>query len=169
VTPPEAGASRLDLMIARLLMQRACLDRAAELIAALPGPVLELGLGKGRTYDHLRRILPGREVFVFDRDVHAPAAARPDADHLIVGDMSATLPATRARIGAPAALAHADIGSEDRAADALNAVEVGKALADLMAPGGIVVSDRDLAVAAWSRLDLPQSDSDWPYLMWRVG
>ena len=49
--------SRLDSFIRRLQAQRACLDRAAELVRDLPGPVVEIGLGNGRTYDHLRRRL----------------------------------------------------------------------------------------------------------------
>jgi hypothetical protein len=63
--------SRLDSFIRRVQAQRACLDRAAELIADVPGPVLELGLGNGRTYDHLREQLPARRIFVFERLVQA--------------------------------------------------------------------------------------------------
>ena len=48
--------SRLDSFIRRLEAQRACLNRAAELIGDLEGVVLELGLGNGRTYDHLREL-----------------------------------------------------------------------------------------------------------------
>ena len=57
--------SRLDSFIRRLEAQRACLEYAAGQIRDLPGPVLELGLGNGRTYDHLRELLPEREIFVF--------------------------------------------------------------------------------------------------------
>ena len=39
--------SRLDSVIRRLQAQRACLDRAVDLVRDLPGPVLELGLGNG--------------------------------------------------------------------------------------------------------------------------
>ncbi len=66
--------SRLDSFIRRLEAQRRCLEMGARHIAALPGPVLELGLGHGRTYDHLRQILPAREIYVFER---ALAAAPP--------------------------------------------------------------------------------------------
>jgi len=82
--------------------------------------------------------------------------------------MEATLPAALARLGAPVALAHADIGSEDDEADALNAAKIGRALQGLMAEGGIVVSDRDLAVASWTPEALPEAASDWPYFMWRA-
>src|SRR6202022_2543720 len=46
--------SRLDSFIRRLKAQRACLDLAAGLVRGLDGEILELGLGNGRTYDHLR-------------------------------------------------------------------------------------------------------------------
>ena len=97
--------SRLDSFIRRLTAQRACLDRAAEIIRDLDGPVLELGLGNGRTYDHLRSILPDREIFVFERKVAAHPDCIPDDAHLISGDLAETLPRAAERIPAPAALA----------------------------------------------------------------
>ena len=54
--------SRLDSFIRRALAQRECLANAARRITDIEGPVIELGLGNGRTYDHLRRILPEREI-----------------------------------------------------------------------------------------------------------
>ena len=70
--------TRLDSAIRRLEAQRACLDRAAALVRGVPGPVLELGLGNGRTYDHLRARLPGRDIFVFERaPPPTPTAPRP--------------------------------------------------------------------------------------------
>ena len=54
--------SRLDSFIRRLEAQRACLDRAAALIAGIDGAVLELGLGNGRTYDHLRELFQAPNV-----------------------------------------------------------------------------------------------------------
>ena len=57
--------SRLDSMIRRLTAQRICIDLALDFISDVDGPVLELGLGNGRTYDHLREHSEGREIFVF--------------------------------------------------------------------------------------------------------
>ena len=72
------GVSRLDSFIRRLQAQRACLDMAAGLIADIDGLVLELGLGNGRTYDHLRETLPGREIYVCERSPRRiPIARRP--------------------------------------------------------------------------------------------
>ena len=163
--------SRLTHMADRLMTQGLCLDWAARLIAGVPGPVLEIGLGKGRTYDHLREILPGREIFAFDRDVHAPPALVPDARHLILGDFRDTLPRVAATIGA-AALAHADIGSDDRDADAELAAAVAVILADCLAPGAIVATDRamdgPMDGGGWVALELPDG-AGWPYFMYRVG
>ena len=61
--------SRLDSFIRRVTAQRTVLDHVCGLVEALEGPVLELGLGNGRTYDHLRALFPGRDIYVFERTV----------------------------------------------------------------------------------------------------
>ncbi|MCP4326834.1 MAG: hypothetical protein GY791_00125 [Alphaproteobacteria bacterium] len=155
-------------MIDRLTTQRACLEFAAGDIAARDGPVLEIGLGKGRTYSHLRALLPRREIFAFDREVHAPADAQPDAAHILLGDFRETLPAAAAVIGAPAALIHADIGSEKPARDAKLAAAIAPHLAVLAAPAALVLCDRALPVPAWTRLPLPKGAGDWEYFVYRV-
>ncbi len=76
----DAGRmSRLDSFIRRLEAQRACLNWAAELIDGLDGFALELGLGNGRTYDHLRSLFPDRAIYVCERQVaaHPYACRRP--------------------------------------------------------------------------------------------
>ncbi|WP_236628291.1 class I SAM-dependent methyltransferase, partial [Sulfitobacter sp. HI0129] len=102
--------SRLDLFIDRMVSQRACLDAAARLIADSHGPVFELGLGNGRTYHHLREILPNRQIHVFERAVASHPDSTPPDDMLILGDVNQTLPDALARFGATAALVHADLG-----------------------------------------------------------
>lgn len=160
--------SRLDSFIRRLTAQRDCLALAARLVAEVPGPVLELGLGNGRTYDHLRSLLPEREIFVFDRRVAAHPDCVPDAAHLILGDVHETLPAALARIGAPAALAHCDVGTGVQADNDALARFLGPVLARLMAPGGIVVSDQRLAVAGWTQIPLPPGIEEGRYFVNRV-
>ncbi|MGK9233699.1 class I SAM-dependent methyltransferase [Inquilinus limosus] len=157
--------SRLDRMIARLVTQRRALERAAEEIRGLPGPVLEIGLGKGRTYSHLRKLFPEREIVAFDRDLHAPPDAAPAGADLVLGDFRETLPVLSGR--APAALAHADFGSEDRARDAAQAGWLAGLIDRLMAPGGIIISDRPMQAARWTAL--PFDTEGWPYFLWRVG
>ena len=132
--------SRLDIFVDRLVSQRACLAEAAALIAAVPGPVFELGLGNGRTYDHLREILPGRDIWVFERAVASHPASTPPDDRLILGDVRDTLPAALARFGAGVALAHADLGGHDAAKNDAFARLVSPLIAPLLAPGGVMVS-----------------------------
>jgi hypothetical protein len=159
--------SRLDSFINRLTAQRDCLALSARLIADLPGPVLEIGLGNGRTYDHLRALLPGRGIFAFDRQLNAHPKSVPDPAHLMLGDFAATLPSALGTIGAKAALAHADFGSGDAAATAALAAWLGPALAPLMAASGVVASDQPLDVVSWTPLPLPPGVHEGRYFLYR--
>lgn len=156
--------SRLDAMIARLRAQRAHLDAAVARIADLAGPVLEVGLGKGRTYDHLRALLPNRPIHVFDGSLHAPVAVRPPADCLVLGDFRDTLPAAARRL-TPAALIHADIGSDDRAADAALVATIAPMFAGLIVPGGLLLSDRPMSAPGLAEDAGPETA--WPYFRYR--
>lgn len=160
--------SNLEQMIERFITQRACLNHAIELVHDLPGPALELGLGKGRTFDHLRTHVRGREIFVFDRGVYAAPALRPDADHFIEGDFLKTLPHAHERIGEPAALVHADIGSDDPVRDDELAAELAPLIDALTRAGAVVLSDREMDAPRWTALPLPDGAGEWPYFMWRV-
>lgn len=132
--------SRLDIFVDRLLSQRACLAEAARMLEGVPGPVFELGLGNGRTYDHLREILPGRDIWVFERAVASHPASTPPDDRLILGDVRDTLPAALARFGATVALAHADLGGHDAAKNDAFARLVSPLIEPLLAPRGVMVS-----------------------------
>jgi hypothetical protein len=160
--------SRLDSVIRRLQAQRACLDRAARLIRELPGPLLEFGLGNGRTYDHLREVLPGREIFVFEREVAADPGCVPDAAHLLIGDIHQTLPAALARFGARVSLVHSDLGTGDAAANGRIAAFLASQLPHLLRPGGVVVSDQDLGHDGAEALPLPAGISAGRYFMYRA-
>jgi len=136
--------SRLESFIRRLDAQRRCLDWATGEIASRPGAVLELGLGNGRTYDHLRaRLGPARAIYAFDRQLAAHPDCVPPADRLVLGELRETLPAFASR-AVPIALAHADLGSGDRVATADLAGWLGPCLAAMAAPGCLVLSDQRL-------------------------
>ncbi|MBT4489223.1 MAG: hypothetical protein HOK30_21445 [Rhodospirillaceae bacterium] len=160
--------SRLDSAIRRLQAQRACLDWAVGEIAGQGGPVLELGLGNGRTFDHLRARLPEREIFVFEREVAAHPDCIPDDDHLLLGDFHDSLPGALGRIGARAALAHCDIGSGDRALTARLAAFVGPALAPILAPGAVVVADQPLQIPRGRSVSLPDGVAPGRYHLYRM-
>lgn len=147
--------SRLESFITRLKAQRNCLDAAAKLIADLEGPVLELGLGNGRTYDHLRQLFPGREIFVFERDPAPHPDCLPDPRHLVVGNLEDTLPTVTERLPALAAFVHSDIGSQDAARDERVARWLAGALPGVTRPGALIASDWALDHPALSPLPLP--------------
>lgn len=161
--------SRLDSVIRRLEAQRACLELAARQIVGLPGAVLELGLGNGRTYDHLREILPGREIVVFERRVSARVEACPEPAQLILGDIHASLPRAADRFAGAVALLHADIGTGDAGANARIAGFVAGLLPGLMRQGGIVVADQEMAFPGASRLELPEGVAPGRYNLYRAG
>lgn len=148
--------SRLEVFIARMQAQKAFLEQVAETLS-VPGPVLELGLGNGRTFDHLRAILPQREIFVFDRSITAHPASIPDADHMIVGEIRETLAFCGPRVGALAALVHCDLGSGDPTADLVKSAWLSPLIAERTAVGGYIASGIALDVASFEAL--PRSDA----------
>lgn len=163
--------SRLDSFIRRLEAQRTCLDWAIETARPVSGAVLELGLGNGRTYDHLRSRLEGtREIYAFDRQVAAHPDCVPDPSHLLVGDFRDTLPALALRIGAAAALVHADTGSGDSAASQAQARGLPVLIDPLLAEGAVVVSDQDCAPdprLGWQIQPLPSGVPAGRYFLYR--
>jgi hypothetical protein len=135
--------SRLDLFVDRMVSQRACLDHAAREIGGLTGPVFELGLGNGRTYHHMRHIMPTRDIYVFERAVASHPDSTPPDDMVLLGDVYETLPSALDRFGPTAVLIHADLGGHDAAKNDLFAKNVSPLIEPLLAVGGLMVaSDR---------------------------
>lgn len=147
--------SRLDSFIRRLKAQRACLNAARDLVGDLPGLVLEIGLGNGRTYDHLREICGGRRIYVFDRRVDSHPDCIPPAEDLLLGDFVDTLPQAAARLGAEAAWVHLDCGSGDPVASRELAARLTPSLVQLTKSGAILVSDQPISHEAFQALPLP--------------
>jgi len=159
--------SRLDSFIRRLEAQRACLDHLADCISSLDGIILELGLGNGRTYDHIRSRCPGREIFVFEREVRAHPDCIPDADHLVIGDMAATLPSFLAEAGRRVALAHADIGSGEESHNRAMSALLSATLPDAMVVGGMIACDQRLSADGLVALPLPDGVPADRYFLYR--
>lgn len=159
--------SRLDSALLRLQAQRDCLGLAVRLVRDLPGPVFELGLGNGRTYDHLRESCPDREIFVFDRQVAAHADCIPDAEHLFEGAIQETLDRVHGRFAGSVVLAHADLGSGHAMRDACTAAMLSTKLGWFMAPGGVIASDQELYLPAAETVALPASVPASRYFLYR--
>ena len=147
--------SRLDSAIRRLQAQRACLDLAAELLDRVPGHVFELGLGNGRTYDHLRERFPSREIFVFEMKISAHPSCIPDDAHLFLGDVLDRLPAVTERFRGSVALVHADIGSGVAEDNRRLAARISALLPPFLAPDALVVTDQRMTLPAATPVDLP--------------
>lgn len=146
--------SRLDSMIRRLQAQRAMLDLARDELTNVPGVVFELGLGNGRTYDHLRETMADREIFVFERKIAAHPTCIPDDDHLYFGELLETLGSAVEAHAGNVALVHADIGGPEadhcaRMTEMLN-TQIGPALS----PGAIVLSDLGITIPGCESLPL---------------
>jgi hypothetical protein len=164
--------SRLDSFIRRLEAQRACLNRAAALIAGLDGFVLELGLGNGRTYDHLRELfqgpnVPWRDIYVCERQVAAHPDCIPPADRLLLGDLRDTLPRARELMEGKVALAHLDVGTGDAAANKALAAELLPLVLPLLMPGGVMASDPVMDCPELTPLPLPGGVPEGRYHLYR--
>ncbi|TMV11400.1 class I SAM-dependent methyltransferase [Arenibacterium halophilum] len=157
--------SRLDSMLRRLGAQRDGLNWAADAISDLLGDVLDLGLGNGRTYDHLREILPDRRIRVIDRALNChPSCIPPEADFL-QGEAEPML-TQLAREGAQFALAHYDLGFGVKDQDVAEAARLSPYLAAVMAPGGMVVSGQPLV--GMTQLQGPDTIAPDRYLFYRA-
>ncbi|HZP98743.1 MAG TPA: class I SAM-dependent methyltransferase [Reyranella sp.] len=161
--------SRLDSFIARMQAQRDCLNFLKPVIERIPGPILEVGLGNGRTYDHLRELFPGRDIYVFERKVAAHPDCIPPDDRLFSGDADKTIPLAAARLGASAALIHTDLGTGDHAANMAMGKWLGPALDTLVARGGYVLANQPLDVARWRREPDPPGVPRDRYFIYRAG
>lgn len=152
-----------------MVAQRACLNFIASQVngPTLTEPVLELGLGNGRTYDHLRELFPNAPIFVFDRAMNANPKSAPPADKMILGDVRETLPAIRARLGGGARLIHSDIGDgvAETTAPLIRFLE--QALPPLLADGAYIVADQKMNVPTWHALPLPEGIADGRYFIWQ--
>lgn len=135
--------SRLESMRRRLTAQIDGLNWAASDIAPREGDVVELGLGNGRTYDHLREVMPGRRIWVIDRQMRAHPSCVPPAEDYLEGEATAML----RRImdgGHPVILAHYDLSRGVPEDDADLAASLAPLLERMITPGGLVVSGQML-------------------------
>ncbi len=147
--------SRLDQFILRMQAQRACIDEAALRLHDRAGPVLEVGLGNGRTYDHLRSRFAQRPIFVFDREVAAHPDCIPQPGFLRLGDFRSSLPGFALEGQLPAVFIHADVGSANRAASALLAEDLAPTWLTILMPGGYLACDQLIDLDGLVRLPLP--------------
>lgn len=157
--------SRLDSMRRRLTAQIDGLNWAAGQIADLPGDVLELGLGNGRTYDHLREGLPQRRIWVIDREMNAHPSCVPPKGDFLQGDADQML-IQMAQAGTRLALVHYELGIGVAQQDAAKSTAMSPLIAPLLVPGGLVISQDPLV--GFTPIDGPDTVEGERYLFYRA-
>jgi hypothetical protein len=147
--------SRLDAMILRLRAQRTSIEFAVREIADAPGVIIEFGLGKGRSYDHLREHFPRRDIFVFDRLIDAYPDCVPPPGRLLLGEFQDTAALALTRFRGAAILVHADIGNGDRQSSHDLAARLCPLWTVMMRAEAVLLSDQPIAGENLSALELP--------------
>lgn len=134
--------SRLDSFINRMTAQRDILNHVRNALILPDGAVLEVGLGNGRTYSHLREIFADRRIVAFDRQFAAHKTLAPEPQDFIEGEIRNT---GQKFIGTDAALVHADIGTGYPEKDAVTLQWLPDMVVGMLVEGGIAVSGLPLA------------------------
>lgn len=156
--------SRLDSFIRRLTAQRDILNHVCAEVATMDGPVMELGLGNGRTFNHLREKLPGRRIVAFDRALAAHASSIPSEGDLVLGEIRET--ASRF-VGVEAALVHADIGTGYDDKDSITLTWLPQLTVGLLRAGGLAISGLPLDHPDLRAMPTPDSVPPDRYFIYR--
>lgn len=157
--------SRLESMRRRLTAQIDGINWATCEIATLKGDILELGLGNGRTYDHLREKLPDRRIWVIDRVLQPHPSCIPPEEDFLQGEATDML-AELARKKTQIALAHYDFGYGVKDKDVAEGALLSPLIAALMVPGGLVVSQQPLT--GFKQIAGPDTIDPERYLFYRA-
>lgn len=135
--------SRLESMMRRLTAQKLGLEWAVEMTKDLQGDALEIGLGNGRTYDHMREILPDRRIWVIDRILQCHPSCIPPEENFLMGEADKMLEKLKTKSN-PIVVAHYDCGVGIKEDDVAEAAWLSPMIASIMAPNGIIVSGQPL-------------------------
>ncbi|WP_170414055.1 class I SAM-dependent methyltransferase [Ruegeria arenilitoris] len=157
--------SRLDSMLRRLTAQRDGLNWAVAQISDMDGDVLDMGLGNGRTYDHLREILPDRRIWVMDRVLQCHPSSTPPAEDFLQGEAEPML--EKLGIDGPKiALAHYDFGRGIKEDDVAEAARLSPLIARVMRPSGLLISGQPLT--GFEEIKGPDTIAPDRYLFYRA-
>ena len=157
--------SRLESMRRRLTAQIDGINWAANLIRDIPGDVLDMGLGNGRTYDHLRQEIPDRRIWVIDRILECHPSCVPPQEDFLQGEAEDML--KRLLIGGhKIALAHYDFGYGVKDKDVAEGAALSPFIAAVMALGGLVLSQQPLV--GFEQISGPDTVDPERYLFYRA-
>lgn len=156
--------SRLDSFIRRLSAQRDILNHVHTDMDLPAGPIMEIGLGNGRTFNHLRELFPERRIVAFDRAMGAHASSVPDEKDMVIGEIAQT---AQAYLGIEAALVHADIGTGYPEKDAVTLTWLPQLVAGMLVEGGVAISGLPLEEKTLNPLPVPASVPTDRYFLYR--
>lgn len=156
--------SRLDSFIRRLSAQRDILNHVHGDMDLPAGPIMEIGLGNGRTFNHLRELFPDRRIVAFDRAMGAHASSVPDEKDMVIGEIAQT---AQAYLGIGAALVHADIGTGYPEKDAVTLTWLPQLVAGMLVEGGVAISGLPLEEKTLNPLPVPASVPTDRYFLYR--
>ena len=156
--------SRLESFLRRLTAQRNGLNWAASQISGVSGDALELGLGSGRSYDHMRATISKRRIWVIDRALDCHPSCTPPAADFLEGDAEDML-CRLAGQNVKLAVAHYDFGIGVKDLDISEATALSPFIARVMAPDGVLLSSQPLV--GFNRVEGPADISPDRYWFYR--
>ncbi|MBB4955756.1 hypothetical protein H4S14_003837 [Agrobacterium vitis] len=158
--------SRLDSFINRMSAQRDLLNHIRDVYPLPSGPILEVGLGNGRTYSHLRENFPQHRIVAFDRQLGAHKSSIPEGNDLVLGEIAEK---GQDFIGCGAAMVHADIGTGYPDKDAVTLTWLPDMVAGMLAAEGIALCGLPLSHKMLEALPmLPHIEKDRYFLYRRI-
>lgn len=159
--------TELEWAVIRIRAQIQLLDWAAQDLLHDEAPrVLELGLGNGRTYDHLRQRLPKARIDVFDREMKGKLSSRPPDDHFFEGELDETLASYVPK--GETALIHADLGTGDPEHETKIAAMLVDKLPPLARDRCLVISSTELVDDAFAPEPFSDYDRQSRYNAYRI-
>ncbi len=162
--------SRLDDLVRRMQTQRAVLNFAIAKIKSenIDGSIVELGLGSGRTFDHLRENFPGRTLFTFDWEMEATKDCYPEKSQFIKGEIQKTFPKFAMGKNSSCCFMHIDIGTRDRQRDKDLYASLTDSVVAILCDRGLLVSDREFFHSGLEPLDTSSMHVEgWAYFLYR--
>lgn len=156
--------SRLESFRRRLTAQIDGINWAIEQTKNTKGDILEMGLGNGRTYDHLRENAD-RRIWVIDRILKCHPSCIPPEKDFLKGEADIMLEHL-AENKVKVALAHYDFGFGVKEKDVEEGGRLSPLIKAVMVPGGLVVSQQPLI--GFTQIWGPDSIDRERYLFYRA-
>jgi hypothetical protein len=156
--------SFLERLIVRMNTQRETLERVFQLNDGnVDGLILEVGLGSGRVYDHLRCQYPKNRIVAFDFKVDTRPEYSPKPEDTILGDIKETLPNFAAQNPNAVGLIHLDIGDHDHTKATLYYNSLAFHINFMTKKTACILADRKIELDGWENIDLSNLTRQWSY------